>query len=218
MFAEYNSLIQRSLKEKRKEKKKVFLCIITFLRSGVSCIAGFLSCCTSYYASHIKAQKLYCLSSLPALDNTRMAQDLFSFVCDWLHFKIFSYFFPLPAFLFWQEWSNAASWPSWQDIIWKELPAIQHRILGAVYAWSHGSRDQENQPDICDPDLEVPFCAWCHKVTSLRRGDYRFLPESQRQGSTGTGCPLAGARIRSPAKCDGAVQSACQLFCSSQSL
>lgn len=141
-------------------------------------------------------------------------------VCLWLvsFLNFYCYFFPLLAFLFWQEWSNAASWPSWQDIIWKELPALQQRILGAVHAWSHSSRDQENQPDICDPDLEVPFCAWCHKVTSLRKGDYRFLPESGRQGSTGTGCLLAGARIRSLAKCDGAVQSACQLFCSSRSL
>lgn len=185
----------------------------------VSCVAGFLSCCTSYYVFHIKVQKLllFVIITSTVLDNTRMARDWFLFVCEWFHFFNFYYFFP-PCYLFWQEWSNAASWPSWQDIIWKELPAIQHRILGAVYAWSHSSRDQENQPDICDPDLEVPFCAWCHKVTSLRKGDYRFLPESQRHGSSGADCLLAGARIRSLAKCDGAVQSACQLFCSSQSL
>lgn len=62
----------------------------------VSCVAGFLSCCTSYYVFHIKAQKLllFVIITSTVLDNTRMAQDWFLFVCEWFHFLIFYYFFP----------------------------------------------------------------------------------------------------------------------------
>lgn len=100
-----------------------------------------------------------------------------------------------PAILFWQEWSKATSWPSWQDIVRKKLSAIQQRILGAMHARSHSPGDQENQSDICDPDLEVPFRAWCHKVTSMEEGDYHFLPQSQQRCSTGTSSLVAGGRI-----------------------
>lgn len=167
MFAQYNSLIQRRL-----NKKKFFLWIELFLHFAVSCIAGFLSCCT-----------IYCLPSTSTeIDICYYYSVMLWLKTEWIKVVIFFFFycfvlFFFPALVCWQEWSNAASWPSWQDIIRKKLPAIQQRVLGAVYAWSHGPRDQENQSDICHPDLEVPFCAWCHKVTSVEQGDYHFLPE-----------------------------------------
>lgn len=75
-----------------------------------------------------------------------------------------------PVFLFWQERSKATSWPSWQDVIRKKLPALQPGVLGAVHARSHGPGDQENQPDVRHPDPEVPFRARCHQVTSTEGG------------------------------------------------
>lgn len=39
-----------------------------------------------------------------------------------------------------------------------------------MHARSHSARDQENQPDIRHPDLEVPFRARCHQVTPMEGG------------------------------------------------
>lgn len=167
MFAQYNSPIQRRL-----NKKKNILPLNRIVSSF---------CCFLY--SWI-SQLLHNILSLPStsteIDICYYYSVMLWLKTEWIKVVIFFYCFVLfffPALVCWQEWSNAASWPSWQDIIRKKLPAIQQRVLGAVYAWSHGPRDQENQSDICHPDLEVPFCAWCHKVTSVEQGDYHFLPE-----------------------------------------